>query len=465
MNASRAVCLSCLLCVTACEDRGGDLTLLPRETFLLALIQAACEEQLACSDPADQWVTSVERCVRFDGAGVDHDVRAWYDIDGAHYDATAAQACLQWLADRRPRCASAHYPGKWNTAASPCAAVFGRWRKPGQVCQGHSECSEGRCHWPAPCAKPVCLPALPTGAPCSWSNECGYGMQCGANGRCRPYREPVAHEACDPDESCGPDATCVAAGICWPLASKGQPCGGEPGLKSPACSKGLQCSSAKSGWCKQALAAGDACDTKKLCPKDLVCADKICARPAADGEPCSKDRVNCTGADRACRPGPAGKPICAPLPEAHAPCLAGALAKKPAVRCAYGLYCDPATQLCRPWSGPNQPCAAEHECRSDTECFQGKCVRDIAIGAACPTKYPWLCAKDAWCNAGLCAARSGLGGPCDPMYWASCRAGLRCEGAACVPQSQAGDTCASWDDCADGLECNGLVCIADPCAP
>ncbi len=454
--------ISTLMVAAACDDRAGDPDALPRETFVRGVVQAGCQEVAACSDPAETPFSSVERCLRLDGAAgrahlVDH-----YPVDGPHYDENAAHQCLQWLDARRPRCAKAYLADGWREAGSPCALVFGGWRKAGEVCNGSSECAHGRCEATQPCGKGLCVAARAIGTSCVALNECGFGMVCGVNGRCRPYREPIAHEVCDPGESCGPEATCVSAGICWPKGTYKASCTLKSGGDDPLCSVGWQCNQAKNGVCLPAKEPGDACNAKKGCPAGLVCADGSCAHPASNGQPCSKDRVNCTGADRACRPGASGKLICAPLPEAGQPCLAPGDAKKPGQRCTVQHYCDPASGLCQPWYGHGQPCATPAECKGDTVCFGGKCLGNAAIGAACSVDNGWSCGSGAWCKAGSCVPRGTLGEACDPKY-SSCQGGLRCDGNQCAPQSQKGGPCASSSDCADGLACTGLTCVPKAC--
>ncbi|MBM4343399.1 MAG: hypothetical protein FJ100_08475 [Deltaproteobacteria bacterium] len=457
---ARICAIAAAIALGGCADLsfGGPIE---AHVFMKAVAQAACEESAACDDPLTAKFTSIERCARRDYFEAKNRIQTWYDSSYWEYSPAAAAACLDWLASRRSRCETAWNAYLWKPSGSPCASVFGRSRGTGQACEFGGQCRDGPCAASAPCGPTVCQPARATGDKCTTHIDCGFAMQCGANRRCRPARTPVEYQPCEPFESCGPEATCVQAGICMPRGALGSTCSTHAGGQFALCAPGLVCGSFPS-TCRQALEIGDPCGAHSRVRRGQVCADGQVVPIANDGDVCSKDRANCTGEDRACRPRPDGQRICAPVPEEDEPCLAMESTKAPTRRCAHGLYCDLAAGLCR-WSfAKGQACETDSECKAGSVCVSGKCVRGAPLGKPCSSLAPWRCAAGGWCKASVCVPLSGLGGSCDSAA-SSCIDGLRCGGEVCVPLSLSGGPCTQNGDCAVGLACNGLTCGPPMC--
>lgn len=174
---------------------------------------------------------------------------------------------------------------------------------------------------------------------------------------------------------------------------EGEYCGPLPnGIAS--CEDRLAC---RDGTCVR-LAAGEACSSNHVCPRDMAC-DGTCVPRRAIGQSCVRLRDGDT---------------CDHL----------------------GAWCDPRDR-CAPLSLEGEPC---------NEWDESNLV---------------LCQPGLGCDAaiGRCVAVRNLGEPCDGLV--PCAAGLHCAVEdirfVCLPKLAGGEPCDEHDDCASG-SCGGVLC-------
>lgn len=264
---------------------------------------------------------------------------------------------------------------------------------------------------------------------------------------------------CDPSGYCDPCTT-----VCTRRWLLGESCEGRGW-----CAHGLQCDE---GVCRpidtdHSRALGEPCVYDEECPVGALCTPDGCsALPTATelGEPCfagwwcSEGQwcVSGSGVARTCE---------APRPEGGR-CVGER-------SCETGLAC--VRGICRPRSGPGEPCDYPYQCRPDAPyCVAGTCRAD-ADGMTCPggaatawflESYPAGCPDGYGCvgaepfMAGECRRLVALGAACEGHT--QCPASSRCHEGLCRAVSAPGDPCDAERICPDLFGCAAGRCIPSP---
>jgi hypothetical protein len=160
---------------------------------------------------------------------------------------------------------------------------------------------------------------------------------------------------------------------------------------------------------KTAQAGGD-CGRNLDCQDGLVCGlDRICHKPAGEGQPCHSD-TECTTGLGCIGASDNGPGDCRALPHTGEAC--------PYSRCAdANQRCDATSHTCIAIGQPGDACPNGDECAHDLECdpTTAKCKLLPTLGMPCDL----ACGGDAWCQAdeqthlGTCVAPLAAGQVCD----------------------------------------------------
>lgn len=192
-----------------------------------------------------------------------------------------------------------------------------------------------------------------------------------------------------------------------------------------ACMIDLQC--ANFGECVQ---------TMPSCDPDLMCCAGTCMGMTAEspiGGPCNNE-TNFCAANAFCKtPQGGGAGTCTAL-------LAGeGTACDEIDACENPLYCnlsfETGTGTCKRAAASGATCSRMDlipcaDSRDYCDPTMLKCVRDAAVGAACPTGVQ--CVGYASCIAGTCVADIPAGGACQVEAGADCAGSLECISGTCV---------------------------------
>jgi len=262
------------------------------------------------------------------------------------------------------------------------------------VCEGASEGVAGTCRPPV---------FADSGKVCATPDDCGGDTSCLASVR-KTCVMPEAGRECRFDGQCNDVEYCSFGddpqlGLCVPLPSNGQPCGG-----GSLCAAGLGCNQ-ETVRCGPLPGFGETCaggpNGPILCGERLACVDLVCSDIPALGETCAMGPPHCA-AGLGCAFGPDGSVCSEPGP-------IGTRCEND-MTCAEGLYCEFATGSCTPDLATGAPCV------NGNECGDGECLPDATFTFRC-------------------APTPGLGDEC---FLDDCEPGLRCEtpysAGACVPR-------------------------------
>lgn len=176
----------------------------------------------------------------------------------------------------------------------------------GMPCSSNQSCVDGAY---CPIATSVCTPLLGSGATCTGSAECGYGLSCvGPSGMrtCQPL--PALGETCRLDLPCRDEGQyCSAQQLCTQVGVAGVPC-----TSNVQCSPYYRCDTT-AGTCVQGPGPNESCASGSRCfDADTYCSDSTltCVPLDADGAPCTND-LHCTSGHCDFN---AATPVCAPPP-------------------------------------------------------------------------------------------------------------------------------------------------------
>ncbi len=269
------------------------------------------------------------------------------------------------------------------------------------------------------CLDGVCRPRVASGAPCGPPAVpyamCPEGEACSvyAPRRCVPSggaEAPCRAERphCNPGFICHRDPMFPTTGWCVAQAEAPPRCGS--GMSS-ACPYGAVCAGpVEARRCAWPGAAGGLCDLHDRCDDGLVCireglgSRSECLPPGAPGEPC----VRFGGGESSCAaPGACvqveGNRRCVAAGSPGGPCLGGATACEPGLRCSHQRICAPptaTTAVCDP-AGVSDACPSGQRCSISGTCVAAgraegfcrvtapscdrglRCVRDRATAAVC----------------------------------------------------------------------------------
>ncbi len=384
-SASRLVCSSFALVITACGSDtgdGDDTSIAPRDGGVARdageevepprdggppaldptdaadrIAGAFCAYARRCqSANLDYFALDEASCPAFAAAHLEPlftTARAAADDGRLSYDAAALDACVAELEQH----ACAPRP------SNICADFLLGTRAPGEACRFDLECAGGYCDtadaatscgYPAVLSDLASFMCMNTGDVCAACvayagvNASCDGVRCGADLRCANLGTQA-----NPDLRClrrdlGVGQTCFtttsgfcAFGLhcvgpsgmstCVVDAAEGETCatGNDLPLAAPRCGNGLLC---EGGTCQpySVSGLGEACDnTGRLCPLGSFCSNaSICVALPSGGEPCLQ---NLCDPDHIC----VGN-TCAPRSAEGSACTSGG-------ECATGLACTGAT--------------------------------------------------------------------------------------------------------------------------
>ena len=177
------------------------------------------------------------------------------------------------------------------------------------------------------------------------------------------------------------------------------------------------------------------CVTMPSCDPETTCCTGTCMGMATEspiGGPCGNETSFC-GFDAFCKtPATGGAGTCTAL-------IAGeGTACDEIDACVNPLYCNlnfqTGTGTCKKAAASNATCSRMDlipcaDSRDYCDPTMLKCVRDAAVGAACPTGVQ--CVGFASCIAGTCVADIAAGGACSVDTGADCAGNLECIGGTC----------------------------------
>lgn len=221
----------------------------------------------------------------------------------------------------------------------------------------------------------------------------------------RPSGARKATEACDEDAQCE-SGTCESknddtCGVCTRAVGEGESCNAE----GVSCAPGLQCRSVEGGGatCQRHRREGEACE--RDCGAGLICDGDVCKASASlpkTGEAC----VQFCAFGNLCI-----ESKCVALPKENEGCRGD---DEPGSRCAAGLDCNEATNVCRrQFTGeidPGSACGEDDSCKGGY-CDGGTCVAYAKLGEACveddtnqgELSSPPPCQDGYTCREGKCA--------------------------------------------------------------
>lgn len=253
---------------------------------------------------------------------------------------------------------------------------------------------------------------------------------------------------------------------------------GEPCQLSFECQEGLACDidlASLEKLCLRPAVEGERCNISapRRCEEGLECLVQICTAPLPEGAPCDLDGLACgpglvcTGgvceplsglgesctSDGHCEEGlRCGETtLCEPLPRTGEPCVEGDRCATPCDVCRpEGAARD---LRCGPRGGEGEPCSGHDHCRLGFYCEggEGVCLPTLPTGGAC-TENEQCDDRTAFCDGGRCARLGRVGEDCDGPF--TCEDGLYCAGGEC----RAGE---EGDPCGDDFDCMSYVCDGD----
>ncbi|UJR82293.1 hypothetical protein [Sandaracinus amylolyticus] len=275
-----------------------------------------------------------------------------------------------------------------------------------------------------------------------------------------------AGDRCDPTDAesdlCAPGLGCAAGSDCARCAPGGgprEPCVG-PSL---SCEEGLRC---------------------LIVPVDPESGGLLCGRLREPGERCSDTDFCESGVEghrHSCQDG-----VCTPVTRLPL----GAECVWVRDQCEEGAHCG-ASNVCEPVGWLGDRCDASHPCLLSLRCEEGECTsedptRACYLDSQCPPSAPWCisarcssdpagarcdagappgesCPGDLTCSMGIhCIRTVADGEPCSTRFGARCGEHARCLDERCVAIARPGAACASSAVCPTGFSCDAGECAPLP---
>lgn len=307
-------------------------------------------------------------------------------------------------------------------------------------CDNHSPSD---CELQFSCVFKECIPSLPQGTKCSYSNQC------------------------DRNSTCGFASSIAVNRTCIPRFENGTKC-----MYDFQCKDGLSCSHGESTrTCTALKREGEKCWSDSECEGNSVCfyvdesAVSICKRKIPEGSSCPE-----TSWDTLCQ----SQLVCLAGPDSNFNSTCQSLFSL-GTNCTEDWQCksrrcvtsetQPGLKSCVSPTGGDLECFSASDCGEDKACESGICTtQPLALNETCfsakDCPWPLMCRDDVpGEEVKKCLPKLNEGDSC---RGSECKHGLSCYKKICRPLGKIGNECESFADCDDSMP-EKLTCDKSYC--